>query len=45
MNRFRLRYQGEICERQAHKLVNKFDMEEDLPPEGVIGMPDLLEMH
>jgi hypothetical protein len=27
-----------------HELVDEFDVEEDLAPDGVVGRPDLLEM-
>jgi hypothetical protein len=34
----------EECEQKLHELVDEFDVEQDLTPDGVVGRPDLLEV-
>jgi hypothetical protein len=36
--------QGEEGEEERDELVDKFDMQQDLSSQGVVGMPDLLEV-
>lgn len=36
--------EGEEREHELHELVDEFDVEEDLAPEGMVGRPDLLEV-
>lgn len=38
-------YQRKVSERQAHKLIDKFNMKQDLPPQSMIGGPDLFKMN
>ena len=37
-------HKRKVCEQQANKLVDEFDVQKDLPCNSVIRMPDLLEM-
>lgn len=37
--------EGEVGEEQADELIDEFDVKEDLAAHGMIGLPDLFEVH